>query len=77
MNDQHLNYLQLMSEFGIPKSTIARIMTRKLNDEGMKGEFISDTVRNISEKIQTAMDEMAGISPDYSVAKRTNARLNA
>ena len=76
MNNEHLNYLQLMSEFGVPKSMIASIMTRKLNDEGMKGEFISDTVRNISVQIQKVMDEMAGISADYTVASRTIERLN-
>ncbi len=46
-------------------------MPQVVNKDGKTVEFISSSIRNIGDQTQKAMDEIAGISHDFSVAKKT------
>ena len=76
MNDEQINYMRLMYESGVTNQTIANIMSNALNKNGTPGEFLASTIKNINEKNQEAMDEIAGIDADWSVAQKTIGRLN-
>ena len=76
LNDQQSNMMRLMFEQGIKDQTIANIMSSVLNKDGKPGEFLASTIRNINEKTQKAMDAIAGISADYSIAQKTMANLH-
>ena len=75
LSSSQMNYLQLMYDQGVPQSTIADIMSQVVNKDEKNDEFISSTIRNIGDQTQKAMDEIAGISPDFSVAKKTLLNL--
>ena len=70
-----MNYLQLMYDQGVSQSTIADKMSQVVNKDGKTGEFIVSTIRNIGDQSQKAIDEIAGINPDFSVAKKTLLNL--
>lgn len=77
MNQEEMNFLKLMYENGVVNSTLADIMTKVLNDGGKKGEFLTSTMKNVTTKLQDAMDEIQGVDPDWSVAQATVQRLRA
>ena len=64
-----------MYDHGVPSSTIANIMNQVFKNDGKHGEFLATTIKNISRKTQEAMDEIAGIDSDFSIAKKTILRL--
>ena len=39
--------------------------------KGKKGAFLAQTVKNITAKVQNAMNAVAGIDSSWSVAKKT------
>ena len=65
-----------MFNAGVGAQTVANIMTQLLNKQGRPGEFLASTIKNIHTNCQAAMDEIAGISGDATVAERTLERLN-
>ena len=67
--------MKLMFNNGIQDATIAIIMTELLNKQGKPGEFLGSTIRNIHSKCQAAMDAIAGIESNMTVAQRTLDRL--
>ena len=75
MDEEDLNYLQLMSQQGIPPQTIANIMSTVVNEKGQSGEFLASTIKSISQKAQKALDLLKGISSNMSVAEETIAQL--
>ena len=68
--------MKLMFNNGIQDATIANIMTELLNKQGKPGEFLASTIKNIHSKCQVAMDAIAGIDSNMSVAQRTLDRLD-
>ncbi len=70
-----MSYLQLIYEHGVPWSTVADVMSQVVNKDGITGEFPSSTIKNIGNKTQKTMYEIAGISPNFNVAKKTLLNL--
>ena len=56
--------------------TIANIMSEFLNKSGKSGEFLAETIENINEKCQAAMDVIADIASAMTIAEETMGRLN-
>jgi len=71
MDEKQFDFLKLLFENSVNNTALAKIMSGILNDDGQQGEFLTSTVKNITNNIQQAMDEMAGISHDFSVAQKT------
>ena len=65
-----------MYEQGVGPSSIADVMTEVLKQKGKKGDFLAQTVNNVTTQVQTAMDLVAGIDTNWSVAQKTLKRLN-
>ena len=65
-----------MYENGISQTTIANVMTNAVNKEGITGEFLGSTIKNITTGMQQAMDEIAGIDSSWSIAQKTIQKLN-
>ena len=76
LSENQFNYMRVMYDKGVSPQTIANIMSEVLNKSGKSGEFLAKTIRNINEKCQAAMDVIAGISSDMSIAEKTMAKLN-
>jgi len=76
LSENQFNYMRVMYEKGVAPQTIANIMSEVLNKSGKSGEFLAQTIRNINEKCQAAMDVIAGISSDMTIAEKTMSRLN-
>ena len=76
LSENQFNYMRVMYEKGVSPQTIANIMSEVLNKSGKSGAFLAQTIRNINEKCQAAMDVIAGISSDMSIAEKTMGRLN-
>ena len=51
-------------------------MSEVMKHKGKKGLFLAQTVKNITSKVQNAMNVIAGIDSSWSVAKKTLAILN-
>lgn len=77
LKSDQLDFLELMYDNGVTSSTIANIMSTVVNKNGGKGEFIPSTINNITKEMKEAMDAIAGISADFSIAEKTIHRLNA
>lgn len=77
MNEEQHKYMRLMFDSGIGNQTIANIMTEVLNKQGKKGEFLAQTIKNMNEKCQQAIDMAQGISSDMTIAQRTIDKLTA
>ena len=71
MDSTQVHYLRMMYEQGVPHSSIAGVMSEVMKQKGKKGAFLAQTVRNITAKVQKAMDVVAGIDSSWSVAKKT------
>ena len=76
LDSTQLHYLKMMYEQGVGHSSIADVMTEVIKQKGKKGAFLAQTVRNITTKLQTAMDLVAGIDSTWSVAQKTLQKLN-
>ena len=76
INEESFDFMKLMFNNGIQDATIAIIMTELLNKQGKPGEFLASTIRNIHYKCQAAMDAIAGIDSNLTVAQRTLDRLD-
>ena len=76
LSESQFNYMRVMYEKGVSPQTIAKIMSEVLNNSGKSGEILAKTIRNVNEKCQSAMDVIAGVSSDMTIAERTMGRLN-
>ena len=78
LSENQCSYLCLgiMYDEGISNQTIANIMSAVLDKSGKSGEFLVDTIKNINAKCQAAMDEIANISSDMTIAEKKMGRLN-
>jgi len=76
LSDDQLDFLKIMYENGISQTTIANAMTNAVNKEGITGEFLGSTIKNITTGMQQAMDEIAGIDSSWSIAQKTIQKLN-
>ena len=45
-------------------------------ESGKNGEFVTDTIKNITQKMTKTMDAVTGISQDFIIAERTLEQLN-
>ena len=82
MNESHLSeqekkWVEQMHHSGISDGNIANIMNGYFETDGRMGEFLPDTVKNITNKMDRAMEKVASISPDFSVAEKTLAWLSS
>ena len=75
--DDQKKYLYYLVDHGVSPTTISQVMTKVANDSGRTGEFLPDTIANIGKKTQNMMDELKGISHDWSVAQKTLGVLHA
>ena len=75
ISSYQLNHLQLIYENGMPRSSIADIMSQVVNKDGTPGEFIASTIKHIINKAQKAIHEIAGMSVGFSITKKTLLNL--
>ena len=61
---------------GVFPFSIADVMTEVVKQKGKRGDFLAKTVQNITTQLQTAMDLVAGIDKEWSVAQKTLNKLN-
>ena len=71
LDPAQVQYLRMMYEQGVPHSSIAGVMSEVMKHKGKKEYFLAKTVRNITGKVQKAMDLVAGIDSLWLVAKTT------
>ena len=71
LDPTQVQYLRMMYEQGVPHSSIAGVMSEVMKHKGKKGLFLAQTVKNITSKVQKAMNVVAGIDSPWSVAKKT------
>lgn len=77
LNQNQLDMIFAMYNHGIPSGSIADIMTNLVNKDSTKGEFIAQTISNITQEMQDAMDEISELNGDFSIAEKTIKKLNA
>ena len=77
LNQTQMDMIHEMYNIGIPDSSIAEIMSNLVNKSGTKGEFSASTIRNITTERQNAVNKIADVSSDWSIAKKTIAKLDA
>ena len=71
LDPTQVQYLRMMYEQGVPHSSIAGVMSEVMKHKRKKGLFLAQTVKNITAKVQKAMNVVAGIDSPWSVAKKT------
>ena len=76
LSENRFNYMRVMYEKGVSPQTIANIMSEVLNKSWKSCEFLAQTIKNINEKCQAAMDVIACILSDMTIAEKTMGRLN-
>ena len=76
LSEDNFEYMQLMFNAGVGAQTVATIMAQLSNKQGRHGEFLALTINNIHANCQAAIDEIAGISGDATVAESTLERLS-
>ena len=76
LSEDQLKWVEKMYQGGISHGSIAGVLNEVLTSEGTNGEFLASTIKNMTENMQKAIDEIAGISADMSVAERSFAVLN-
>ena len=78
LTDDNLNALNILFQSGVNPSVIAKVMTKLVHmSSEKKGEFLTSTIHNIGTQEQTVINEMRGISPDWTSAQRLLATLAA
>ena len=76
LNEDQMNFVIRMHQEGVNNTSISTIMTKILNDKGIRGEFVPSATRNMTRRMQEAIDTIDGISSDYSIAEKSIHRLN-
>ena len=77
LSDHHVDWIHEMYGQGLSNGTIASIMTGILQKEGQCGEFLTSTIKTITQKIEKEKEVLEGITADFSTAERTLKKLNA
>ena len=72
LNPQQIEFIHLMYENGVAQSAISNIMAHVVPN----GQLLSKTIKNITTKVQCAMDAMSNIDPSMYAATKTSIRLN-
>ena len=75
ISGSHNCLMKLLYQHDVPNQAIAAVMTEVLNKDGVDGELLSNTVRNVNKSTDNALDKIKGISADWSVAEKTLSRL--
>ena len=76
LDSMKLHYLKFMYEQGVGSPSIADITTEVVKQRGKKRAFLAKMVCSTTTQLQIAMDLVAGIDKDWSVAKKTLKKLN-
>lgn len=78
LSEQERSWIERMYETGISNGVIASVMTGYFDKEGKaKGEFLTQTIENLTKKIQKECDLVKNISPDMTIAEKTLQELNS
>ena len=77
LDDNQQNFVVRMYQEGVHPTTIANIMTSILNEKGLNGQFLPSAMKNMTRRMQNAIDKLEGIvSSDYTVAEKSIVKLN-
>ena len=77
MNEDQRNFVIRMHQEGVGPTSISTIMTKVLNDKGINGEFTPSAMKNVTRRMQAAIDELDGIvGGDYTIAEKSIKKLN-
>ena len=74
-NVEEMDYIKTMYNNGVGDS-ISRILTSLSKKRGIKGLYLSQTVRNMTFWLQQTMNELSEIDPKWSVAQKTIHAMN-
>ena len=78
MNEDQRNFVIRMHQEGVGPTSISTIMTKVLNDNGINGKFTPSAMKNVTRRMQSAIDELDGIvGGDYTIAEKSIKKLNA
>ena len=69
-------YMTLMFNHGVSNQKVAAIMNEVANKRGKRGTLRTQTIKNLNQKSQKAIDLIQGISSDMSIAEKTLRRLD-
>ena len=76
LDDNMNEYMTLMFNHGVSNQKVAAIMNEVANKRGKRGTLRTQTIKNLNQKSQKAIDLIQGISSDMSIAEKTLRRLD-
>ena len=76
LNAEEMDYMKVMYNNGVGVASIGRILTSLSKKRGVKGLYLSQTVCNMTVRLQQTMNELSGIDPKWSVAQKTIHAMN-
>ena len=76
LTPDQVDWIKEMYLSGITSGDIASVMNGYFDKKGRKGEFLTQTIKNITQQIAKESEVIAGIDRDFSVAGKTLAYLN-
>ena len=76
LTPDQVDWIEEMYLSGITNGSIASVMNGYFDKKGRKGEFLTQTIKNITQQIEKESEIIAGIDRDFSVAENTLAHLN-
>ena len=75
LNNEEVDYMKLLYNNGVGVASMGKILA-SLSKRGVKGLFLAQTVQNMTERLQSTMNEVSGIDPKWTVAQKTIHSMN-
>jgi hypothetical protein len=76
LNSEEVDYMKILYHNGVGVASMGKILTSLAKRRGVKGLYLSQTVRNMTERLQSTMNEVSGIDPKWTVAQKTIHSMN-
>jgi len=76
LNAEEVDCMKIWYNNGVGVASMGKILTSLAKRRGVKGLYLAQTVRNMTERLQSTMNEVSGIDPKWTVAQKTIHSMN-
>jgi hypothetical protein len=76
LNNEEVDLMKLLYNNGVGVASMGKIMTSLSKKRNVKGLFLTQTVRNMTARLQSTMNHVSGIDPKWTVAQKTIHSMN-
>ena len=76
LNNEEVDLMKILYNNGVGVASMGKIMTSLSKKRNVKGLYFTQTVRNMTVRLQSTMNHVSDIDPKWTVAQKTIHSMN-